>query len=118
LKTTSILIAEDESIIVLDLKSLLKKSGYTNVSVVSDGEDLVKRAMIESPSLIISDVFLKGKLNGLKAADKIWEKNSVPFIFISGMEIDKNNINLSNCEIVKKPFKGDEILKAVQRFLK
>jgi two-component system, response regulator PdtaR len=114
----SIFIAEDENIIVLDLKNLLKEYGYKNISVISDGETLVNKALTEFPSLIISDVYLKGKINGLMAANKIWEKHKIPFIFISGMGIDKNKIDPEKCEVIKKPYSGEEIIKAVQKFLK
>ncbi len=114
----SILIAEDEGIIALDLKNLLTKSGYRNISIVRDGDSLVRKTMEMVPSLIISDIYLKGKTDGLNAALKIKEKqNKIPFIFISGVDITEKQIDLLNYEVIKKPFRQEDLLKAVKKFL-
>ena len=115
MKPFSILIAEDESIVMLDLRNLLKKSGYNNTLAVQDGDTLISTALVELPSLIISDVFLKGNTDGIAAANRIWEKQEIPFIFISGLEIDKSKIDLSKCEIVKKPFDEYDLISAVKK---
>lgn len=115
----SILIAEDESIIALDIKSMLEKSGYKMVSFVRDGETLLNKVLEELPSLIIMDIYLKGKADGIETANKIWGKYNIPIVFISGMDTRylKKNLDFTRCDFVKKPFRETELLKAVQKFL-
>lgn len=118
-KNNSILIAEDESIIALDVKSMLEKSGYTTVSFVRDGETLLSKIEEETPSLIIMDIFLNGKASGIETANKIWGRYNIPVVFISGMDTRhlEKNLDFTRYEFVKKPFKETELLKAVQKFL-
>lgn len=114
----SILIAEDESIIALDIKGLLLRAGYKVHSVVRDGDSLLEILNKELPSLIIMDIHLKGKTDGISAANEIWKKCDIPIVFISGLdyELIKKKLDFSKCEIVKKPFKETELLKAIKRF--
>ncbi len=115
----SILIAEDEGIIALDLKRILENSGFNFISFVRDGESLFKKILEETPSLIIMDINLRGKSNGIEIANKIWRNYYVPVIFISGMDEQFFNTkpDFTKCEFVKKPFGEDELIKAVIKFL-
>jgi len=119
LSNNSILIAEDESIIALDVKNILEKSGYNVVSFVNDGETLLSKVWEEPPSLIIIDIYLKGKTSGIEIAHKIWGKYNIPVIFISGIDARnlKKNLDFTKCDFVKKPFRETELIKAVQKFL-
>ena len=113
-----ILIAEDESIISLDIKRILEKSGYTMVSIVRDGEALLNKIQKELPSLIIMDIYLNGRANGIELAHRIWEKNNIPVIFISGMDMKflKKNLDFTKCAFVKKPFAETDLMEAVKKF--
>ena len=66
-------IAEDESIVALDLKNILSKAGYTINSISTTGEEAVRRAEFEKPDLILLDIFLKGQINGSEASKIIPE---------------------------------------------
>lgn len=118
-KNNSILIAEDESIIALDIISILEKSGYTNVNHVSYGETLFNKVLENPPSLIIIDIFLKGKDSGFETAQKIWRSHDIPVIFISGMDTTdlKKKLDLYRCDFIKKPFNESDLLAAVKKFL-
>jgi DNA-binding NtrC family response regulator len=118
-KNNSILIAEDESIIALDMINMLEKSGYTDVSLVRDGEALFNKVLKDPPSLIIMDIFLRGKESGLETAQKIWGSHNIPIVFISGMDNDDFNkqINFTRCDFIKKPFKESDLITAVKKFL-
>jgi two-component system sensor histidine kinase UhpB len=118
-KNNSILIAEDESIIALDVKSMLERAGYTDVSLVKDVDTLLKKVREKLPSLIIMDIYLNGKAIGIETANKIWEKYNIPVVFISGMDTRdlEKNVDATKSEFVKKPFKETELLKVIKKFL-
>jgi len=80
-----ILIAEDELIIALDIKKMLKKSSYKICSVVSSGEEAIKKASEEKPNLIIMDIMLKGSINGIQAAEIISKGQNIPIIFLTAI---------------------------------
>ena len=80
-----ILVAEDEAIIALELKLLLLHNNFNVVGVVKSGEDLINESRKQHPDVIITDINLKGELNGIEAAKMINKKfPKTPVIFITG----------------------------------
>ena len=62
-----ILIAEDETIIRLDLRDLLERAGHEVVAEARDGEEAVALAREHEPDLAIMDVKMP-RLDGIEAA--------------------------------------------------
>jgi DNA-binding NtrC family response regulator len=80
----TILIAEDETIISLDLKNILRQNNFDIFAVVSTGDDLIEKCKTKKPDLIITDYNLKGTINGITAVSKISSDSNIPVIIISG----------------------------------
>jgi DNA-binding NtrC family response regulator len=115
----SILIAEDEAIVSLDLKMFLKNKGFNISSNVSTGEDLIKQYMLKKPDLIIADLKLQGKVSGLDAIAEIRKLDSTPIIVISGSlksKLTKIANTILNCEVLPKPFEQCDLLYLVNKF--
>ncbi len=83
-----ILIAEDEAISALSMQSALTAAGYNVCGLASTGEEAVEMAKQEKPDLVIMDVILNGKVNGLEATQEIRSGSDVPVVFITGYEED------------------------------
>lgn len=66
-----ILVVEDEWIVADQLGRDLKDLGYTVCSPVSSGDEAIRKAEAERPDLILMDIVLKGKMDGIEAADRI-----------------------------------------------
>ena len=77
-----ILIAEDETIIRLDLRELLEKSGFDVVAEAKDGEEAVDLARSESPDLALLDVKMP-KLDGIDAARQILAECPIPIVMVT-----------------------------------
>ena len=69
-KPKRILIAEDETLIRLDLSEMLREAGYEVIAEASDGEEAIEQAEMTKPDLAILDVRMP-KLDGISAAEKI-----------------------------------------------
>ncbi len=80
-----ILIAEDEIIIALDIKKILKNFNYKICSIVFSGEEAIKKALEEKPNLILMDIMLQGSINGIQAADIISKEQNIPIIFLTAV---------------------------------
>lgn len=74
-----VLIVEDEAITAMEISNVVESSGYEVLSVVHSGEEAVKKAITLQPDLILMDIILQGKMDGVDAARKI--KNSWMFLF-------------------------------------
>ena len=116
-----ILIAEDEAIVSLDLKMLLKNKGFIISSNVSTGEDLISQYRLKKPDLIITDLLLKGKVSGLDAINEIRKLDNTPIIVISGSlksKLTKIANTIPSCEVLPKPFEQSDLLYLVNKFFK
>lgn len=83
LSAARIILAEDERIISDDIKYILEAQGYRLSAVVSSSEELLLKVQELEPDLILMDIVLKGKVDGIEAALKIKEKFDIPIVYIT-----------------------------------
>ncbi len=81
--TTTILIVEDELIAAESLALDLKKLGYHICAVVNSGEKAISQVEKSTPDLILMDIMLKGEMDGITAAEKIYHQWKIPIIYLS-----------------------------------
>jgi PAS domain S-box-containing protein len=77
-----ILVVEDDAIEALDIKRTLNSFGYSVPYVASRGEEAITKSLELMPDLILMDIILKGKTNGIEAASKIKDLN-IPVIYLT-----------------------------------
>jgi CheY-like chemotaxis protein len=111
-----ILIVEDESIVALDLEQRLTILGYKVVGNVYSGLNAIKFLIDSEVDLILMDICLKGKLNGIETAIIIRERLDIPIIYASA------NSDLKTHELIKKtepyeylikPFEDNQLQNAI-----
>ena len=78
-----ILIVEDERIVAEDVRMILKNFGYRVSSIVSSGEDAVRKAGEDLPDLVLMDIVLKGEMDGVEAADRIRSAFHIPVVYLT-----------------------------------
>ncbi|MGB9979276.1 response regulator [Methanobacterium sp.] len=78
-----VLIVENESNTISDLKTILGNLGHNVVSIASSGEEAVEKTGYLNPDLILIDIKLKGKMSGVEAANKIKYLYKIPVIFLT-----------------------------------
>jgi PAS domain S-box-containing protein/putative nucleotidyltransferase with HDIG domain len=83
-----ILVVEDESLVARDIQNMLRSLGYEVADVVSSGERAIEAASATSPDLVLMDIVLKGELDGISAAEKLWEEFSIPVIYLTAYADD------------------------------
>jgi diguanylate cyclase (GGDEF)-like protein/PAS domain S-box-containing protein len=81
--TALILIVEDESIVALDIQSRLENSGYSIAGSVRTGEAAIELVEKLTPDLVLMDIQLKGKLDGIETAEIIRAQFNLPVIFLT-----------------------------------
>lgn len=79
----SILIVQTEKRLSRDLAHALDTLGYEVFGVVASGEEALEKTEGRSPSLVIMDVLLEGKMDGIKAAEQIRSFYDVPLVLLS-----------------------------------
>ena len=74
----NILIVEDDAILAIHLEDVLTRQGYSVLKPVATGEDAIKVVKNLHPGLILMDIELGGKINGITAAERIGEIDDTP----------------------------------------
>jgi two-component system, response regulator PdtaR len=111
-----ILVAEDESIIRLDLRDLLERAGFEVCAEARDGEEAVELARSETPDLAIMDVKMP-KLDGIEAARKILEERPIPIVMLTAYgqdELVSRAVEAGVFGYLVKPFREQDLLPAIQ----
>src|SRR5438445_12455580 len=111
-----ILIAEDETIIRLDLRDLLVRAGFDVCAEARDGEEAVELARSEQPDLAIMDVKMP-KLDGIDAARRILEERPIPIVMLTAYgqeEIVSRAVEAGVFGYLVKPFREQDLLPAIQ----
>ena len=78
-----ILVVEDEYIIASDLRAKLGLLGFRTCEHVAAGEDVVRQVDQERPDLVLMDIRLSGPMDGIRAAELIRDRFSLPLIFLT-----------------------------------
>jgi len=110
-----ILIAEDETIIRLDLKELLEQAGHDVVAEARDGEEAVELARLHEPELAVLDVKMP-KLDGIDAARRILEERPIPIVMVTAYgegELVSRAVEAGVFGYLVKPFRETDLLPAI-----
>ena len=86
---TQILVVEDETVVAMDMESILENSGYTVAAVVPSGEEALQKAEELCPDLVLMDIVLEGEMDGIEAAEQIRERFNIPVVFLTAHSDDK-----------------------------
>lgn len=111
-----ILVAEDETIIRLDLRELLERSGFEVCAEAKDGEEAVELARTEEPDLALLDVKMP-RLDGIDAARRILAERPIPIVMVTAYgeeELVARAIEAGVFGYLVKPFRESDLLPAIQ----
>jgi len=114
-KRLDILIADDESMIRLGLKTILEEAGHT-VYAAENGVAAVKLAEGHTPDLVILDIKMP-EMDGLEAARVLLDRTQVPIIFLTAYgekELIERAARLSVMGYLVKPIKEAELLAMIE----
>jgi two-component system, response regulator PdtaR len=110
-----ILIAEDETIIRLDLRDLLERAGHEVVAEARDGEEAVALARTHEPELAVMDVKMP-RLDGIEAARKILDERPIPIVMLTAYGQDElvgRAIEAGVFGYLVKPFREQDLMPAI-----
>jgi len=112
MQDASILIVEDEAIIAFEIHAELESLGYHVTGTAYRGEDALLLAEQQRPDLVLMDINLRGKLDGIEVALILKERYSIPVVFLTAMVDDATIQRAKICEpngYIIKPIRQDEL---------
>ena len=110
-----ILIAEDETIIRLDLRDMLERAGFDVCAEAKDGDEAVELARASLPDLAIMDVKMP-RLDGIEAARTILEERPIPIVMLTAygqQELVSRAVEAGVFGYLVKPFRESDLLPAI-----
>lgn len=117
----TILVADDEPSILLSLKVLLQKAGYT-VQLAHDGEEVIDALKDSKPSLLLLDAMMP-KRDGFDICQTIRANpdfQEMPIIMLTAKsrEIDREKgMALGATDYITKPFSTRDLVTTVQKYV-
>jgi len=112
-----IMVVEDESIVAEDIKASLENMGYTVPAVCSTGAEAIRKADELRPDLVLMDIMLREKMNGITAAGQIRSLFNVPVIYLTAY-VDDNTLERAKLTepfgYITKPFEDRELKGAIE----
>ncbi|MDQ3671081.1 MAG: response regulator [Actinomycetota bacterium] len=113
---TRVLIAEDETIIRLDLKGLLEAAGFAVCAEARDGEEAVRLARETAPDVALLDVKMP-QLDGIEAARRILDDRPIPIVMVTAYgerELVSRAVEAGVFGYLVKPFREADLLPAIE----
>ncbi len=111
-----VVVAEDESLIRMDIVEILRDNGFDVVGEAADGEAAVALAMELRPDLVIMDVKMP-KMDGISAADKLNKEHIAPVVLLTAFsqkELVERATEAGALAYVVKPFTPNDLLPAIE----
>ena len=114
---SKILVVDDEAIITMQLEERLSTMGYTVAGMAASGEEAVEKARRIRPDLVLMDIVMPGKMNGIEAAKIITGELDIPVVFVTSYADDaiiEKAKSVRPYGYIVKPFNELEIKAAIE----
>ena len=110
-----ILVAEDETLIRLDLRAILERQGFTVCAEARDGLEAVELARSAQPDIALLDMRMPG-LDGIEAARRIYAERPLPIVMLTAFRDRKTVERAVDAGVfgyLLKPFREGDLAPAL-----
>ena len=115
---TRIIIADDESIIRMDLREMLTNLGYLVIGEVGDGRSTVNLARELKPDIVIMDIKFEGEdMDGIDAARILTQEKIAPVLLLTAYSQRDLVTRAREAGVVGylvKPFRESDLVPAIE----
>jgi CheY-like chemotaxis protein len=121
-RTPRALIVEDELLVAWHLETLARELNLDVCALVPDGDGAIEQADDLDVDLILMDIRLAGKMDGIEAARRIRERRDTPIIFVTahGDTATRAHIDhvLPGAPVLAKPVSAARLREAIATVMK
>lgn len=111
-----VLIVEDQVVVARSIEAMIVDHGMEVMAICKTGEEAVALVEQRVPDIVIMDIKLEGKMDGVQAAAKIRELHTVPLIYLSNftdhVTVRKAKMTMP-VNFLSKPFTEADLLRAI-----
>ena len=116
-----VLIVEDELFVAWHLETLAREFGLEVVGLVPDGESAIEQATDAVPDLLLMDINLGGRIDGIETARRICARQDVAVIFITAFAdagtLGRIRQAIPDAIVLPKPISADRLRNAIDKAL-
>ncbi|MGD1840079.1 MAG: response regulator [Thermonemataceae bacterium] len=112
-----LLLVEDNPLVSLDLMDRLEHLGFTNIITYETGEEALIHFDQDQPQVVIMDIALAGKLDGIQTAQALKEKRNLPIIFLTDHSDEatfQRSLAVDPAAFLHKPFIDRQVAQNVE----
>jgi CheY-like chemotaxis protein len=117
-----VLIAEDELLVAWHLESLAREQDLEVCGLVPDGVGAVEQSMDLDVDLVLMDIKLAGRMDGIEAARQLREQRDTPIIFITAHADSATRAQIGRifpgAPVLAKPITPERLKEAVAMVMK
>jgi response regulator NasT len=113
---TRIIIAEDDTVIRMDLKEELQRQGYLVVGDVGDGQSAINLTRELRPDLVVMDIRMP-EMDGITAAETLTREKLAPVVLLTAFsddELIERARNVGVIHYVTKPWRSSDLKPAIE----
>jgi AmiR/NasT family two-component response regulator len=109
MERTRVIVADDESLIRMDLREMLTNLGYLVVGEVADGRSAVNQARELRPDVVVMDIKMPD-MDGIEAAKILTEERVAPVV----RELVERAREAGVVAYLVKPYREEELAPAIE----
>jgi len=112
-----ILVVEDERVVALSIQNRLESLGYTVTANVISAEAAIAGIPQNPPDLVLMDIRLKGKIDGIKAAAKMRQQFQLPVVYLTAYNDEETLERAKLTEpygYLLKPFESKDLATTIE----
>ena len=112
-----VLIVEDEMLVAEDIATDLSQHGFEITDTLISGEECINRFEELNPDVIIMDIHIKGKYDGIITAKLLNEKKIVPIVYLtanSDEQTIKRLLDIFPASFISKPYNKTDLIIAIE----
>ncbi len=112
-----ILVVEDEMVIGANISLELTNMGFEVTGIVPRGEEALHHIKQNPPDIVLLDIQLKGKIDGIETAQIMQKEFNIPIIYLTA---NADNFNFNRAKItqpyafISKPYKKLDLQRAIE----
>ena len=115
-----ILVVEDDSLVALNLQHQLEYLGYAVAAVASSGGEAIAKAEAGAPDLVLMDIRLGGRMDGVETANEIRSRLEIPVVYLTGYSDETTLDRVKATDpfgYLLKPFEARDLKVAIEMAL-
>ena len=116
-----ILLVEDENVINMVTQDRVEGMGHAVCGMAATGQEAIEQAGAKQPDVVIMDITLKGKMDGIEAARRIRELFGIPVIYLTAYDDEETRKRAGTTNPVAyllKIFEDVDLQSAIEKALR